>query len=110
MFYYLILICKKLLGKFYSINFLILITGVLGVDNTADGLRAKLRGSVLSALLGTPRSHGTSGTMYTVSLSNSSSRMRVTSYASDPPTAFTALATGLAVRPTVVVGISSLVD
>lgn len=85
-------------------------TGVLGVDSTADGLRAKLRGSVLSALFATPRSHGTSGTMFTVSLSNSSSRMRVTSYDSVPPTAPTAPTPGLAVRPTVVVGISSLVD
>lgn len=55
------------------------LTGVFGVDNTADGLRVKLRGSVLSALLEIPRSQGTSGTMYTVSLSNSSSRIRVTS-------------------------------
>lgn len=83
---------------------------MLGVDSTADGLSAKLRGSVLSALFVTPRSHGTSGTMYTVSLSNSSSRMRVTSYDSVAPTAPTAPTPGLAVRPTVVVGTSSLVD
>lgn len=54
-------------------------TGVFGVDNTADGRNVKLRGSVFSALLCIPLSQGTSGTMYTVSRSNSSSRMCVTS-------------------------------
>lgn len=83
---------------------------MLGVDNTADGLRVRLRGRVLSALLGKPRSHGTSGTMYTVSLSNSSSRMRVTSYAPAPGAALAAAPAGLAIRPTVVLATSSLVD
>lgn len=87
-------------------------TGVLGVESTAEGLNAKLRGKVRSARFWVPGSHGTSGTMYTVRRSNSSSLILVTSYAPGPPVAASPAAPpGLLVRPgTVVLATSSFDD
>lgn len=54
-------------------------TGWLGTESTSEAFSARLLGRVFSARPWSPRSHGTSGTMYTASLSKSSSRIRVMS-------------------------------